>query len=259
MSDLTIYHYTSIAGCAAIIQSRSIWLTDHRFLNDKHELQHAFTSFLAHFTPEEQESFARAYTTHGFNHHYCVFSLSRSPEILSQWRAYADDGRGVAMGFNSPFLKYAGIELAQCQYEDHDKYIRALARKYRAAVKAAHRSNSARPSEMYEWVRDNAVVLQELTKSLISLKNPAFVEEREIRGIMPALREDMRIRVAGSSMIPYTAIRLWDEKAEDRARDLWVALPELWFGPKCSDLNRIAFELLGTGMCSTKSFDCGYV
>jgi hypothetical protein len=33
------YHYTTITGCLGILKSQSIWLTDHQFVNDKHEIK----------------------------------------------------------------------------------------------------------------------------------------------------------------------------------------------------------------------------
>ena len=37
---------------------------------------------------------------------YC-FCMSELPDSLGQWRAYADDGRGVAIGFSREFLHAA--------------------------------------------------------------------------------------------------------------------------------------------------------
>jgi len=259
MSDSIYYHYTSIVGCAAIIQSKSAWLTDYRFLNDKHELTASLTSFLSHFTPEEQKSFQAALNAHSWSHHYCIFSLSKSPKILSQWRAYGDDARGAAIGFNAAFLGYAGLELAECQYENHDRYISDLAKKYKAIVGAAHVANMQRPSDIYGWARRKSAALRKIVTALIVLKNPAFAEEREVRGILSPPREKMLFRTRANDLLPYANVNLWEEGADDRARSLWVAAPEIWFGPKCSDLNKTALKLLCGGMSSFQEFDCGYV
>lgn len=35
-----LYHYTSFLGLSGILQSKQLWLTDHKFLNDPSEIEH---------------------------------------------------------------------------------------------------------------------------------------------------------------------------------------------------------------------------
>ena len=44
------------------------------------------------------------------------FCLSENPDLLSQWRGYADDGHGFSIGFNKAYL----IELAKSQKDGKD-------------------------------------------------------------------------------------------------------------------------------------------
>ncbi|WP_416152053.1 DUF2971 domain-containing protein [Pseudomonas sp. Bout1] len=38
--------------------------------------------------------------------------FSKAGDVLSQWRAYADDGQGYAIGFDSKLLKKYGFDAA---------------------------------------------------------------------------------------------------------------------------------------------------
>ncbi len=39
---MTWYHYTTAAGLRGILESKSLWVTDHRFLNDTSEFTHGW-------------------------------------------------------------------------------------------------------------------------------------------------------------------------------------------------------------------------
>jgi hypothetical protein len=107
----TLYHYTTVAGLKGIIESESIWFTDFRHMNDPSEIEHGielcrdvirlskpgkdgrvgmFLDMLADFM--RLDNFTRALE-------YFIGSFSLAADDLGQWRAYADNGRGVAIGF----------------------------------------------------------------------------------------------------------------------------------------------------------------
>ena len=104
-----LHHYTDMASLVGIVQKSKLWLTSTWHLNDPSELTHG--SDLAHWhlsvigtgeVSDNINTFCRlttsaletAYET-AFN--FFVTSFSRTPNDLAQWRAYADDGRGVAI------------------------------------------------------------------------------------------------------------------------------------------------------------------
>lgn len=113
---------TQVSLGHGIIGSRRVWLTDYRFLNDKRELKQGYTHFIAALPENLRASFERAFLWHDQFNHHCVLSLSHSPKILSQWRAYADDATGLAFGFSEKFLNFAKIQLVPCQYESQESY-----------------------------------------------------------------------------------------------------------------------------------------
>lgn len=117
--DDTLYHYTNVAGLEGILKSEAVWFTDFRHMNDPSEITHGielcrdvirlrkpgvdgrvalFLDCLADLM--RLENFSRALE-------YFIGSFSRASDDLGQWRAYADNGRGIAIGF-APHL--FGIE-----------------------------------------------------------------------------------------------------------------------------------------------------
>lgn len=110
-----LYHYTDHRGLRGIIESGTLRLTDLFCLNDPGELQHGIDyaleilrrrikrdrlevrifrdKFVATFLRDLRESAE-----------FFVGCLSSTGDNLDQWRAYADNGRGYALGFDGPKL-----------------------------------------------------------------------------------------------------------------------------------------------------------
>jgi hypothetical protein len=116
-----IYHYTNDSGLRGILESGQLWLTDIFNLNDPSELNHGIGHALdilkrkASSGPKEAKVFSE-----WFDHalsgnvetsaHYFVCCFSKTDHDLGQWRAYADDGRGYAIGFDADLLEQAFLK-----------------------------------------------------------------------------------------------------------------------------------------------------
>jgi len=259
MTTTRYYHYTSVAGALGIITTRSVWLTDYRFLNDRLELRQGIDGLLSKIPPAEQTSFKRAFRWHDLSNHHCVFSLSRSPKILSQWRAYASNGTGLALGLDRRFLEYAGLSLVECRYEDHDKYAAELVDKYSDFISSVHTASNQHVPEndFMRWVSGQQTRFYELVEDLIALKNPAFAEEKEVRAVWSRQSGEVKMRTARDLIIPYVEAKIWPD--DERMSDMAVVLPEIWLGPKCNEINRWSLNALNLGMCMIERHDCGYV
>ncbi len=114
----TIYHYTNDNGLRGILESGKIWMTDIFNLNDPTELRHGVTSasgvlkeaedktkpeirtFIQQMSSILEEDIERM-----ANFFVCCFSLDG--DDLGQWRAYADNGKGYALGFGGHALEQA--------------------------------------------------------------------------------------------------------------------------------------------------------
>jgi hypothetical protein len=102
-----------------ILETGEIWLTDIFSLNDPSELRHGLSHALkilntkAATGPPESKIFAKdfgAFTQQGGiqrSAHYFMCSFSSCGDDLGQWRAYADNGRGYALGFDGKGLEKA--------------------------------------------------------------------------------------------------------------------------------------------------------
>ena len=259
MSNSIYYHYTSVAGCHGIISSRRVWLTDYRFLNDRKELTQGLTSFLKHIETDRRSSLEQAFLWHGKFNHHCVLSLSQSPRILSQWRAYAADGTGVALGLDENNLKRAGLALVECRYENHDAFAKALVDKHETFIESVHQAKLAHETEneFIAWVVGQQPAFSAIVQDLIALKNPAFSEEQEMRAVLSCYQGQTKARLSGQLIVPYLEANIWRD--EEALSKMTVVMPEIWLGPKCNELNRIVLVAMNIGLRKIERYDCGYV
>lgn len=112
-----IYHYTDDRGLNGILEKGQLWLTDAFSLNDPSELSHGFSrSIKALNTKAENGSGAHKIFAKNFSAfaqqqgiqraaHYFVCCFSTAGDDLGQWRAYADNGRGYALAFETKSLE----------------------------------------------------------------------------------------------------------------------------------------------------------
>ena len=112
-SSPIIYHYTNDAGLRGILETGKLWLTDMFNLNDPSELSHGLSPMVnilnskAVDGPPESKVFAQAIEPilrrGGYKEfaHYFLCSFSSAGDDLGQWRAYADNGCGYALGFDA--------------------------------------------------------------------------------------------------------------------------------------------------------------
>jgi hypothetical protein len=113
-----IYHYTSDVGMRGILESGMIWLTDIFNLNDPSELRHGVQPAIEILAAAAQSGMPEvgqfsknmAAMLRGRIEEvasWFVCSFSKSGDELGQWRAYGDNGRGYALGFDGDALEQA--------------------------------------------------------------------------------------------------------------------------------------------------------
>ena len=107
--DRKIYHYCSTSGFFNILRNQCLWLTEASFTNDAWEnrmLDPVFEQALEELADDGEIERARMDTARDLYYHHsaCFIYLgcfSEEGDILPQWRSYADDGQGFAIGFSS--------------------------------------------------------------------------------------------------------------------------------------------------------------
>ena len=122
----TLYHYCSLNTFLNIMKNKSIWVSDIERSNDFLELVALRQLFSQHINADfneiieknrisdenldlvnglwtlREDFMAKLSTAYTRTFAFC---LSEKGDLLSQWRGYADDGTGVAIGFNLDFFK----------------------------------------------------------------------------------------------------------------------------------------------------------
>jgi hypothetical protein len=139
-----IYHYTDDAGLKGILEHGTLWLTDICRLNDPSELDHGvkigikelekmvigcprecqeFFKILASVTEDHDLKGAAQTEDHKIqgSAHYFVCSFSSCGDDLGQWRAYAANGSGFALEFDSAALEdgFTQNRPTELNAEDH--------------------------------------------------------------------------------------------------------------------------------------------
>jgi hypothetical protein len=117
----TIYHYTNDLGLRGIIETGNLWFSDIFNQNDPSELRHGLLPAIEIMRIEADRVAVPEAKTFSKNlsgmlrggiektAHYFVCCFSTAEDDLGQWRAYADNGRGYALGFDAQLLEQAFV------------------------------------------------------------------------------------------------------------------------------------------------------
>ncbi|HEX7465736.1 MAG TPA: DUF2971 domain-containing protein [Usitatibacter sp.] len=185
-----LFHYTDLEGVKGIFTSRTLWMSKFTASNDISEILLAiehFQSFVARKAAEvtkdegdflreaadQLESFRRT--------NICVASFCEAPDLLSQWRSYGNDGRGIALGFNSKRLvelaQRHGLRLFRCVYDQaaHERIASDLVDSLLASFRASPPDGPQARRALITQFNSMFLVVAPV------IKDHRFVEEREWR------------------------------------------------------------------------------
>jgi hypothetical protein len=104
----TLCHYTDVKGALGILQSGKLWFTERAHVNDTVEMSYGLSVAQKLFAKSRSEPIPEIMVSHLRETHemrlnkngYWTFSASLNSDHLGQWQRYADDGRGVCLGFS---------------------------------------------------------------------------------------------------------------------------------------------------------------
>jgi hypothetical protein len=247
-----------------------VWASDCRFLNDRNELKIAEKIFLGKIRQKYHnidDNLIKKLTISMSSLSFFLFSLSRSGSILSQWKSYADDGRGVCLGFEEQFIINSTLEseahqkntecsFLECVYSDHTVFIDDLIERNDAILQEIIKE--AKPSDLFLDM-DASEKLKKIQIELMRIKHEAFFEEQEYRLVMAIRREHAKMRVSADVMIPYIEMRVFNNAKRSTSNE--CAIPKIRLGPKCDDRNKMAFATFGKLtwlLGGVQKYDCGY-
>lgn len=100
-----VHHYTSVSGALGILESGRIWFTERTHLNDPSEVSHGVAIAESVLKGQGGQKEAKDLAAHAYdvfrNFRFFSASFSLEGDDLSQWRNYADDGRGIVLSFKA--------------------------------------------------------------------------------------------------------------------------------------------------------------
>lgn len=242
-----IYQYTDATGLRGILDSGKIWLSDIFYMNDPSELRHgiglgvdelrkaaATTPLLGLFASTFDEFRETGLEKIGT---FMIACFSGTSEDLGQWRAYADNGAGFALGFDSAMLDTAFMEdsdSANCgpstfriTYNDA-KLIGILSTLVQSVVPVVTTAAGAGLSgaQMHAFLVQMSIALSnDFVSASILFKHPAYHSEDEIRYLRAygtnRTIQNLKHRIKPMSLIRYTEFD-WKTKASAALREIVI-------------------------------------
>lgn len=267
-----LYHYCSLKTLESITEESCLRLTNIMQSNDSLEMIYGFNIFrqsiIAGFLREKTKYFKERINQNDFTNvidtwverykkrkdlHCFVLCFSSNGDLLSQWRGYANDGKGVAIGITEAYLeefaKKNSINLAEVCYAEKTQKsrLRRVSEKIIREIKNKIRCEETEIKELINEVLDNNA--DEILCEIISFKTTFFKEENEWRLFVFENKLDSSKHLKGYST--EDNYKLYISLNFPRLDDLKIVL-----GPKClaqeNDIKRL-IEPLGENVNVEKS------
>jgi hypothetical protein len=211
---MNLFHYCSNDTMISILQNKEIWASELALSNDLMEGKWIREVFLDYCKERNVNASDQNELLHYLDFviemaGYAGFCTSEVGDLLSQWRAYADNGAGVSIGFNSDYFEALGTlkrdrndsfsaHLAKIEYDlaEQKKLIAEYVDRILNYVAdgALQRSTILTSEEdqknRREKYRQMGLHFIFFIFFVFLLKNPAFAEEREWRVISHIMRTE---------------------------------------------------------------------
>lgn len=176
-----LYHYCSTATFLSITQRKCLWLSDVNTMNDFGEIHWAYDRFIEaanQVLDQVGMDFVKlvdeVISTSQLRLLPALCAFSTDGDVLSQWRAYADDGAGVAIGFDAAKIATLSVRTAPIEYSQDKQLVH-----FRTWLRAMHEVYSNLPEkERRKFLFEMGTFF---SMDMAFYKNPAFSEEKEVR------------------------------------------------------------------------------
>lgn len=206
-----LYHYCSVDALLNILSKKSLWLSDSSKTNDKQEIfwllsnivmiiDNTIEALIKEFIPELSDcsallSLLLKEATSGYEKAENIKAkkfltcFSEDRDLLSQWRAYGDDGNGVAIGVTSEYLfEYENrgmYDFTKVIYDPEvtTQFVQDIVKEQ---IKYILMNYSKDPQNKDQFKLDISLLLNSIYEEGYIFKNPAFHEEKEWRLIRKA-------------------------------------------------------------------------
>ncbi len=239
---MELFHYCSNAAFLSILEGREVWASDLSLSNDRdegHWIKTVIKDSLimgGNVTIDHIQRIDEMIDIGILHSGAAGFCMSEQPDLLSQWRLYADDGTGIAIGFSKEYFDLLGnikrerddtfnLSLKKIIYDKDEQkkmlsdiinYLREIINDggTRMPVQGILEGDDSFNKRLAAWRRLIPVSIMSYFAAY-SMKNPSFVDEREWRIVSHNLfqaREDGRVnfdyRAMRDRIIPFRKIQL---------------------------------------------------
>ena len=182
------YHYCSVDTMFSIIQNKKLWLSSAKYMNDKYEviwIDNIVEEVIKELHQEKPHDnaklaeFKKIYDEIAFKEHF-LMCFSENGDLLSQWRGYGDDAKGVSLGFNI-FNAMSNIGLTSKSNGVNGEIPSTFRLGYESIdynVKSMINNFIKRAINDKEQYKSNAIFIKELSSMA---KHDYFSEENEVR------------------------------------------------------------------------------
>jgi hypothetical protein len=222
-----LFHYTSLQAVCAILDGQELHFTQASFTNDNSEFMHGL-ELVTRFYKEKcaVEHGATAWTQMAtiipsfdqiVDIPFCLFSMSRHGDLLSQWRSYGDANGCYAIGFST-----AGFEewlprapLVPCHYaETVSDTLLSLAWQ---CLMYYYAGNVRPDGQIMPWDAFDARLglVRPFAIMAATLKHHSFAEEREWRVLLDGMYWGDALQVKQGRLggpVPYLAVRSREQR-----------------------------------------------
>lgn len=175
-----LYHYCDAEAFLAICTSKKMRFSDIFSMNDFMEMhwgyrvwEKAASALIDTVGREFLDKIDEVFHNSGIFGLVVTSCFSLDGDVLSQWRAYADDGQGYAIGFNARHLIQLPTRPLRVLYDED-----AQVQEVKKIVASLHKVEKTADEQYGSDFRE---ICHILAYDLAALKNPAFSEEKEIR------------------------------------------------------------------------------
>lgn len=186
MENKLVYHYCSIETFLSIIQNSVLRLTDIEKSNDYSERVYMETLILKQFQKKINNNpngylldnfIVKYYQSLYTSSNLYASCFSEDGDLLSQWRAYADNGTGVSIGFSKEYLEKTnndewGLKFKKINYNliQHEEYAKKQVEIILTSLEDGKNFYAAMGDVFQNRIAENSF-----------MKNSAFAEEKEWR------------------------------------------------------------------------------
>ena len=283
-----IYHYCSVDTFLKIIKTRSLRFSDITKSNDSQEIVWVL-NFMQSALRAEYDKQSDAFKSqcpfdkiiqrkskHFLNRYWNEYSLltffaccfSKEKDSVNMWRAYADGGKGIAIGFRDDFFQALQgdcecIQYSEMQYTKDSEILQKETTELFGRLNNAMRSGEI--MDFYNQPYDG--YMKSIFRKAAFCKHPCFQEEKETRAcIQWNLKHS---NPSGNSLYcgknTIASMELKQETVADNFKlfiDVTFDFPawkhmlaEIMIGPKCECKKKDILAFLQLNGFDTSSFD----